>query len=239
MKNNFNKAYNLINKDLSEDDICQILQGENDTEKAGAILMINSMENPNTAELLIYHLTNQTGQIRELCAYKINQFINKYPKYFQDITSLDKITASINDVNPNVVRFMLDTLKYIDNKNYIFNELLKKITEQYIDIINKHRRGKVEEHIFTKKCFKIYWSLEGIKTLLISNINLNKNSNKLGNILSDLAEFEEYTIREKVAQIVNMLPEFKNSDIKKKLMEDENYFVKRQGAVRANENINC
>ena len=235
MKNNFEEAYGYINKDYSTNDIFNVLKSGTDVEKAAVILKINKLENNEQSELLIHHLTNQTGQIRELCAYKLNELSQESFNFFQSQNSLDIIINSLNDVNPNVVRFMLGTLKYIEDKKYILNNLFNKIQDIYTDILNKNRRGKVEEHIFTKKCFKIYWSLEAIKTLIAIKPDLINDNKTFERIIIDLSDFEEYTIREKIAQIVNMLPKFENSDIKRKLANDDNYFVKRNNY----ENFGC
>ena len=230
MENTLDMAAEFLNQSLTESEVCEILSGNDDLKKVAAILNIEKFFDMRVGELLIFNLTNQNGIVREACAFKINQIAPFQNDFLQSKTSLDKIIAALNDVNPNVVRFVLEVLDCIQNKKYILETLLQSIRNLYIEILNKPRRGKVEEHIFTKKCFKIYWALEAVKTIIkLDNNALNENSLKeeLNSIINDLVDFEEYTIREKVAQIVKLLPNFENTDIKRKLDNDKNYFVKR------------
>ena len=228
------KAYECINRDFSVSEIKKALKSDDDIIKSAAIIKIYEIDT-EIAELLIFNLTNQSGPIRELSAYKLCTLIRNYKDYFQKTETLNVIIKSLNDVNPNVVRFILQTLDYFDNKIYIFKSLLQKITELYDEIANKPRRGKAQEHIFTKKCFKIYWSLESIKELIKADKHVLFEDEKINpnfiKILYNLCDIEEYTIREKIAQIVNLLPIKEFYDIKKKLTNDENYFVKRQTGV--------
>ena len=191
MKNDFETACELINKKFSAKETENILQTGTDIEKTAVILNLETIDNEEIAELLIRNLTNQSGPVREAVAFKLAKFMSVYNKFFQNKNSLDIIINSLNDVNPNVVRFMIDTLKYLEDKTYILNVFLIKINNLLNEISTKPRRGKIEEHIFTKKCFKIYWSLEVIKNLIISENNIiieNENIketffNQLMNIL--------------------------------------------------------
>ena len=231
MKNDFETALNLINKKLSDKEIKHALKDGTDIEKSAVILNLISIDNEETAELLIKNLTNQSGPVREAAAFKLNELMPDFKQYFQKEKSLDTIINSLNDVNPNVVRFMLNTLEFIENKLYIFNSLIEKINELFNEISNKPRRGKAEEHIFTKKCFKIYWSLEAIKKIISLKYDIIMEDDCVREdfyeLLKRLSAIDEYTIREKVAQIVN-LREIKGfSKIKELLNNDSNYFVKR------------
>ena len=235
------KAYEYINRDFLISDIKRALSGDDDIIKSAAILKLDMIDE-EIAKLLVFNLTNQSGPVRELCAYKLSEFMENYNSFFQDINSLNTIIAAINDVNPNVVRFILHTIKFLDNKKYIFDKLINNTEKLKSEILNKPRRGKVQEHIFTKKCFKIYWSLEGIKEIISVDKTIifkdEKTKKIFLNLLKDLCEIDEYTVREKIAQIVKLMPESEIYDIKNKLGNDKNYFVKRHtGSI--NENINC
>ena len=230
MENNFIQAVELIDKNFSYEEFMDILAGDDDNLKALAILNLDSVQNQKQTHLLVFHLTNHNGQIRELVAYKISELIPAFKEFFQSVQILDSIVLSIIDVNPNVVRYVLSSLKYIENKKYIFDKLMKKIRKLNIDIINKPRRGKVEEHIFTKKAFKIYWSLEAIKKIILLQPNIIYDNNVLNNdfnkLIYELSGFEEYTVREKIAQIISVANDENFADIKEKLKNDSNYFVK-------------
>ena len=226
-------AYKNVNKKFS------ISEANNDDIIKSAVLLNLNEIDEDLAELIIFNLTNHSGPVRELSAYRLCEIIKDYKQYFQSKKTLDIIISALNDVNPNVVRFILQTLGYLDDKKYLFDNLLTKVSDLYKEILNKPRRGKEQEHIFTKKCFKIYWSLESIKQLVSLDRSLIYTESKIRedfyNILKDLTKIEEYTIREKIAQIVNILHDEKLFDIKIKLCNDENYFVKRI----KNENISC
>ena len=231
MQNDFNTALKYIEKTFSDNEFEEIMSGNDDIKKAAAVLNLGKIENKNKADLLITHLTNQSGPLREACAFKLSELITDYGKYFQNKNTLNIIIASLNDVNPNVVRFMLKTLKYIDNKEYIFEKLLNKIIDLHREISNKPKRGKEQEHIFTKKCFKIYWALESIKFLIFEKSDIMENNevlkNKFFDELKALCNIEEYTIREKIAQISGMLENEEAKIIVEILKEDRNYFVRR------------
>ena len=231
MNNDFENAFEYIQKEFSPEEVKEILSGVDDIKKSAVILNLGDIINQEIADLLIFNLTNQSGPVREACAYKISEIINDNKIYFQSQKTLDIIVASLNDVNPNVVRFMLNSLKFIDNKNYIFEELMKRILKLSDEIKNKNRRGKAEEHIFTKKCFKIYWALESIKVLILKKSDIIYADGKIRhdffNLIKELSDFEEYTIREKVAQIVNTVNSKEFDIVKDKLKKDSSYFVNR------------
>ena len=56
MKNNFEQAYNYINKNYTEEDICNILNGKDDIQKAAAILQIKDLDNDLSKLLIFYYL---------------------------------------------------------------------------------------------------------------------------------------------------------------------------------------
>ena len=231
-------AYENVNREFSFEEAKEILEGNNDILKSALLLNLNEIDK-ELAELLIFNLTNQSGPVRELCAYRIGELTENNKIYFQNKKTLDTILLALNDVNPNVVRFLLPSLKFFDNKKYLFDGLTEKIEVLYSEVSNKLRRGKEQEHIFTKKCFKIYWSLESIKYLILFEPEIIYYNQMIREdfkeLLKNLCSLEEYTVREKVAQIVNLLPESEINDIKLILDKDENYFVKRV----KNEDIGC
>ena len=233
MENNSDNAYTYIKKNYTNKEIKQILSGDKDLEKIAVLLNLKTIDEDKTAKLIIKNLVNQSGPVREASAYILSNLIKVYKSFFQDKDTLNTINLALNDVNPNVVRFMLETIKYIDNKEYIFDKLIINIQKIYKDIANKPRRGKTQEHIFTKKCFKIYWSLESIKKIIyeksdiIYDVNTRKES--FFNLLKLLYSIDEYTIREKIAQIISMLPKEEVKNLGIELEKDKNYFVRRYG----------
>ena len=240
MENNFKIACEYISKDFSFEEIEKILNDGDDFAKVAVLLNIKNITNNDFANLIIKNLTHQSGPVREACAYALCELMPEFNGYFQDKNTLDIIIYSLNDVNPNVVRFMLETLRYINNKEYIFDKMLVNISNLYSEINNKQRRGKEQEHIFTKKCFKIYWSLEALKKIISEKSDIIEKTSSRGktfyNLFKTLYTIDEYTIREKIAQITGMLQNDMLEEIRIELNRDKNYFVRRCGKD-FNENI--
>ena len=99
----------------------------------------------------------------------------------------------------------------------------------FVEYINESFDGlskivfRDKKYTINKQIFKLYWCLEG----------LNKYYNyidetKLDNILKNSVKQNEYTIREKVAQLLSN-PDLatKHPDIVEQLKNDENYYVKQ------------
>ena len=80
----------------------------------------------------------------------------------------------------------------------------------------------LKKYVINKQLFKLYWSLEALK-LFSNDISVER----LLSILERAAEEKEYTIREKVAQILVQLNDSKYEALKSKLVNDENYYVKQ------------
>jgi hypothetical protein len=163
------------------------------------------------------------GKIREATALKIDELLSadnndgaflNYPEIFAN--------ASV-DINANICRLVINSVNFMKrqpnfSKAYI-NIVIKFIDETFSEM-NKFIY-KDKKYVINKQLFKLYWCLESLK-LFVNEID----PNMLLQILTRASEESEYTIREKVAQIVL---EIKNSEFKplrSKLMNDENYYVR-------------
>ena len=78
-----------------------------------------------------------------------------------------------------------------------------------------------KKYVINKQLFKLYWCLEALK-LFVNELPIKT----LKPILERASEEREYTIREKVAQIVILLDDECLQDLKLKLQNDENYYVR-------------
>ena len=76
-----------------------------------------------------------------------------------------------------------------------------------------------KKYIKNKQYFKLYWSLETLK-----NFYKFADENLLQDILSRSAKEEEYTVREKAAQIILLSDKF--SSLQEILINDSNYYVR-------------
>lgn len=221
-ENNSEKALLLSEKDFTQEELLSILSGDNILEKQIALIKINILNNKKEAEILLSNLTGQDTRIRENTAYKIHDlFQSKYNAHFQHDEFINIFVNGVLDVNPSVCRAIIDSIQYIENKQLFFDILLNKI-----DLImeNLPKYGN-KTHDISKKLFNLYWALEALSEL--KEIYQN-NFEKIKKLLLNTYDFSEYTIREKVAKILNITnfndDELKN--LKQKLINDENFYVR-------------
>ena len=220
---NFEQACELSEQDLTHDKIIQLLKEGNIPEKQIAALRLDDIYSQEEAEVLINNLTGCDGKIREAVALKITQILSKnhvkldfliYPQIFADATI---------DINANICRLVLDSVSILKtNPNFTkqyLEKILKFISEAFEALDSFIFRDK--KYVINKQLFKLYWCLEALK-LFAEEIE----ADKLLAILERACKEKEYTIREKVAQIVVNFNSEKFTHFKKLLAEDENYYVR-------------
>ena len=110
MNNDFENAFEYIQKEFSPEEVKEILSGVEDIKKSAVILNLENIINQEIADLLIYNLTNQSGPVREACAYKISEIIKDNKTYFQSQKTLDIIIASLNGLKVVFLRASLASL---------------------------------------------------------------------------------------------------------------------------------
>jgi len=249
--NNAQIAYNLCKKDYTYEELVAEFETGNIIKKQLCILNLPELKTQEDAEKLVFNLTGQDGRIREATAYKINELIrnNLYKRFFQTNTVKERFIKGITDVNPTICRFVIDSLEYIDDKEYIINALAEQISAVMAEIEGYDKL--VKKHVLNKKIFKIYWSLEALISTVgreFSRQNLPSMENgkwKMENYFSfdvvglkpDLlsiamraAGFPDYTIREKAYRLLLTLKNIQNSNTIEQLIQqlenDENFYVK-------------
>ncbi len=222
-KNHFKIACELSEKIFSHNELINMLKCGNIPERQIAALCLDYVCNADEGEILISNLIGCDGKIREATALKIDELLSadnnvgaflNYPEIFAN--------ASV-DINANICRLVINSVNFMKrqpnfSKAYI-NIVIKFIDETFSEM-NKFIY-KDKKYVINKQLFKLYWCLESLK-LFVNEID----PNMLLQILTRASEESEYTIREKVAQIVL---EIKNSEFKplrSKLMNDENYYVR-------------
>lgn len=224
--NEIEKAVKLCEKEYSRDEIFDLLKTSSasnpqiDVEKQICILKLEDIRTQQEADVLVYHLTEHHGLIREACAHKINEFMQKpsLQNFFQTTEISDALLKAVNDINPNICRLIIDVLPYLKDKKYFLNNLYNRF-DVIFDELEKLKRS----NWYTKKLFNLYWGLEALCALSPDC------DSKLQNVLQQCLKIREYTIREKTAMLLDSLKSDKDfiNQAKQLLAQDTNYYVKR------------
>lgn len=221
---NTETACKLCEQDFDYESIINILKTGNDNEKQICILKLDRLTNQQDANLLIKHLTNHHGIVREAVAIALNDLVleKKQTQYIQTEEILNTLVNAVNDVNPNICRLIIDILPAINNKEYFLSKLYDRtlMTIKEADELNVRCRT----HMYTKKIFNLYWCMEAISAII------NQTSERLEKIIEQTSLSEEYTIREKTAKIICSVsnPTKKINRISELLINDENFYVRLQ-----------
>ena len=218
---NFDLACELSEKDFTHEELLQMLNNGNIAERQIAALKFDKVEKDVDALALMNNLTGCDGKIREAIALRINQIITSdsnsreyfnFPLVFADATI---------DINANICRLVVDSAKLLktdEDFTKIYVQRILKFTEEAFDALDKFI-FRDKKYVINKQLFKLYWCLETLQ-----NFYMDVDKNKLEEILTKGAEQNEYTIREKVAQIVQISGKF--ASLKEKLQFDDNYYVR-------------
>lgn len=223
---NFKQALNLFEKELTTDELFTLLKTGNIVQKQIAALKLDYIENTEQAKILVHNLTGQDGKIREAVALKIYELISAgQDKYFFDTTIYETFLTAIIDVNSNVCRNIIASLKFLQKNNDFCAYFIKKLidlTQNLIKIVQKFnfQDGKYKVN---KEVFKLYWCLE-----TIFEFTDHIPADVLKNIIKQTKDIDEYTIREKTAKILAKIRNDNElSEIRNQLKHDKNYYVRR------------
>lgn len=218
---NFDFACELSEKEFTHQELLKMLEVGNIAERQIAALKFDKVENDVDALALMNNLTGCDGKIREAVALRINQLLTSniearaffnYPLVFADATI---------DINANICRLVVDSAKLLKADaefSKIYLERILEFTQQAFEELDKFI-FRDKKYVINKQLFKLYWCLETLQ-----NYYMEIDNTKLKQILEQGAAQSEYTIREKVAQIVRLAGGFE--DLKNKLEQDENYYVR-------------
>ena len=227
--NEIENAFLLASETFVYDDIIQKLKSNDDKNKAIYILNLDELKTTEDSNLFWTHLTGFPNDIREACAFKLEEFLNENYKNshtFSILTenqnAVDILIKSISDINPSICRLVIGTL----NK-FNFQKLLQeKITKKSLEILSNDNLNTIKKgYKINKQMFRLYWNLEAL-----CNLNLEFNTD-LKELIIKCAHMDEfYTIREKVAKILYNNPSFDDEKIllvKRKLKSDFCFYVSR------------
>lgn len=221
---NFEEALKLSMQKFSYEDLIEFLKTGNIPEKQNAALKIEELKSVDDADVLISNLTGCDGKIREAVALKINQLLLIDRKYIEFFNQAEIFADASIDINANICRLVIDSVKLLIEKEDFYQKysikILKFIDDAFAELDRFIFRDK--KYVINKQLFKLYWALEALK-LFVTKLPQEK-------VLAILARAmleKEYTIREKVAQLILLLPENeKISAMKAELKTDENYYVR-------------
>jgi len=220
----FENAYDLSCKDFSHQELIYMLNNGSIAQKQIAALKFDYVRTENDAKAILQNLTGCDGKIREAVALRINELLlNNLDcrKFFAQIAS-NKFADGTIDINANICRLVVDSsILLID-----FEDFSKPYTDKIITFSNQALEEldkfifRDKKYVINKQLFKLYWCLEAL------SIFYNYADNKvLEQILTKCSEVSEYTIREKTALVCVNSGSF--NDIKFKLSNDENYYVRQ------------
>lgn len=221
---NFEQALEMAERKFSHEELIDLLKTGNIPQKQIAALMLDYVVDGTEAELLVSNLTGCDGKIREAVALRINQLLLETPDVSIYFTQADTFANASIDINANICRLVIDSASILINDSGFLSvyktKILSFINEAFEELDKFIFRDK--KYVINKQLFKLYWSLEALK--LFAN---ELRAEVLVPILDRASQEREYTIREKAAQILKLLPNKDLNIISERLTSDENYYVRR------------
>lgn len=225
LKTNFNTAMKMSSGNFCYEELIAFLNSDAIVEKQLAVLELNEIKSTEDAELLVSNLVGQDGKIREAVAYKVNELINiaDFKPYFLTQKNYEIFLKAIMDINGNVCRQIVDLITLKEFNDYLCEHLPTQIAQtweeiQKIDFLDAPQK----KYVVSKRNFQLYWEFEALY-----NLAEKIDFNTIKQILLDCGEFYDYTIREKIAKILTKIDNNSLNDLKEKLKNDENYYVRR------------
>lgn len=223
LDSNFNQALEMAQKTFSHSELIDMLESGNILQKQIAALRLERLNNIYEAKILFSNLVGCDGKIREAVASAINRLLIQNRNYVMYFNEPELFANATIDINGNICRLTIDSVALLKENQ----EFAKNYLDKILEIIN-NAFNELDKFIFrdkkykiNKQLFKLYWALESIK-LFINDIE----QNDLKIILERASLEKEYTIREKVAQIIKLTENTEFDLIKSKLITDENYYVR-------------
>lgn len=224
---NFEQALNLCEKNYTHDELIEFLAEGNIVQRQISALMLDDINSPYDARILISNLTGQDGKIREAVSMRLKEFIadENSRKYFISPEYIEVFLDAIVDINANICRNIIEAvsnLKIYDEFCGKFCFILTERTKNLLEIAEKlnFQDGKYKVN---KEVFKLYWCLE-----TVYEFSDKINFVDLKEIILRSAKINEYTIREKAAKILTR--KFDDKDLElmaERLKQDKNFYVRR------------
>lgn len=213
-----NKAYSLLEENFLRTQIFDIIKSGDDISKQVALIKLDCVQSDDEAKTLTSVLTGQHGPVREICSAKINQFlkIEDIRCFFFGEEIREIFLNALNDIIPTVARNILEVIKFLPEKEVVQSELMDRILA--LDGYDEDAHA-LSNHEIIKKTFKLYWYLE---TLAEFSKDV-QNEARFAEIISRTYNHEDYTIREKVSQLLSKVDGY--IEFKEMLKNDTNPYV--------------
>jgi len=220
---NFEQALEMSDKEFSHKELIDMLLSGNIPEKQIAALKLERLDSQNEANILVSNLTGCDGKIREAVALKTRNLLFENVAYMKYFNQAEIFADASIDINGNICRLVIDSVSVLktnpDFSKVYTNKIIIFINEAFKELDSFIYRDK--KYVINKQLFKLYWCLEALKHFA-KDLQLES----LKPILERACIEQEYTIREKVAQIIMLLDDERLQDLKLKLQNDENYYVR-------------
>lgn len=227
LNKNYEKDYKLAcalaEQEFTHSDLIKMLNDGEIPEKQFAALNLDCVNDKAEGEALVNNLTGCDGKIREAVSLKINKLISKNPSVTEYFIYPEIFAYASIDINANICRMVIDSVTILKQNKTFSNIYLKKILEFIDEAFNEIDKFiyKDKKYVINKQLFKLYWCLESLK-LFVNDISVEN----LLKILERASLETEYTIREKVAQILVLTDNENFSVLAEKLKNDDNYYVR-------------
>ncbi len=218
---NFDLACELSEKEFTHNELLEMLNNGNIAERQIAALKFDKVENDIDALALMNNLTGCDGKIREAVALRINQLVVSNPETREFFNFPLVFADATIDINANICRLVVDSAKLLKEDadfTQIYAQRILEFTQEAFDELDKFI-FRDKKYVINKQLFKLYWCLETLQ-----NFYMDIEKATLEAILNKGTEQNEYTIREKVAQVVKLSGAFQK--LEEKLKFDENYYVR-------------
>ena len=220
---NFEQALEMSERDFSHEELIALLKNGNIPQKQISALRLDFINSFEEAQVLVDNLTGCDGKIREAVALRINRFLLENTETKIYFTQAETFANATIDINANICRLVVDSIAILksskDFSEVYISKILMFIGEAFAELDNFIFRDK--KYVINKQLFKLYWCLEALK-LFVTDLSVED----MLPILKRASQEKEYTIREKVAQILVQIDSDLVDELKKQLKNDENYYVR-------------
>lgn len=204
--------------EFPRDEIFAALSGDDDIKKQIALIKLDGVKSVDEAKMLTSVLTGQHGPVREICSFRINEFLKdeNEREYFCGADLREIFLNALNDIIPTVARNILEVIKFLPEQEVVQEALLDRILtlDDYVE-----DETLLSNHEIIKKTFKLYWYLE----TLAEFAKEVENREKFAKVIEKSYNHEDYTIREKVSKILSKVNDF--AEYKDMLKNDTNPYV--------------
>lgn len=204
--------------EFPRDEIFAALSGDDDIKKQIALIKLDGVKSVDEAKMLTSVLTGQHGPVREICSFRINEFLKdeNEREYFCGADLREIFLNALNDIIPTVARNILEVIKFLPEQEVVQEALLDRILtlDDYVE-----DETLLSNHEIIKKTFKLYWYLETLAEFA-KEVEYRE---KFAKVIEKSYNHEDYTIREKVSKILSKVNDF--AKYKDMLKNDTNPYV--------------